>query len=292
MRIYLAGKMDAEYGSWRDAILPSRYDQELKRDVPGWVLLRDEDDPQWGGNDYRCSVPWPRTENRAVLRLHEYVGPYRTDLRGSWEWKHYGEFHGSKVAGQHGASNEDEDGLIVEECRQALARADLCFAYLNRPDCFGTLVEVGFAHARGVYTVLAIEPSAEWDDSDYWFIATMVDAVVGAGRPIDVGTEPVYPPPSGLLPHEAEAQRDAWRAWRDRRDAEGGRIAGLMREAIVRWTARSEKPAPLTLVQQDVTEPYMRALQESASSFSQIARWSADPRVRNEAQRMLRRITG
>ena len=34
------------------------------------------------------------------------------------------------------------------------------------------------------------------------------------------------------------------------------------------------------------------ALSESANAFAQIARWSSDPRVRAEAERMLRRIAG
>lgn len=293
MRVYLAGKIGKQYGAWRDAILPTRHDPEMGEDVPVWVLLSDADDPEWGNRHYRCSVPWPRAENRHVLGSHEYVGPYRTDLRGSWDWKHYGEFHGSKVAGQHGASSGAEDGLIVEECRQAIARSDLVFAYINRPDCFGTLVELGYAKALGIFTALAIEVGAEWDESDYWFVAHLVDAVIGAGKPIEVGEEPR---PTGIINGVTyrlnEMEQAAWADWYDRKILERQRIRGALKDAIVAWAARHEKAAPIALVPQDQTEPYIRALQEAANSLSQIARWSSDPRVRNEAQRMLKRIAG
>jgi hypothetical protein len=286
MRIYLAGKMDREHGAWRDAILPSRYDAVLKDQAPGWVLISDADNPAWGGRDYRCSMPWPVQPNRHVLNLHEYVGPYRTDLAGSWEWKHYGEFHGSKVIGQHGSSNGEEDGLIVQECSKAISRADLLFAYINRPDCFGTLVEIGMAKASGVFTVVAVEDDAEWDWSDYWFTVAAADAVIHPPAAVEIGPEPPMAP--GIRWHTAD---DAdWLGWSERKAAERTRVQGMLRDAIVLWTARPERPVQaLSVVPAPATHA---AFQEVARSFSQIARWSSDPRVRNEAERMLKRIAG
>lgn len=295
MKVYLAGKMDAEHGAWRDAVLSPRYDAKAKGEVPGWVLLRDADDPRWGTSDERCFVPWPRSENRLVCGLHEYVGPYRTDLVGSWEWKHYGEFHGSKVIGQHGGSNGEEDHLIVEACREAIAGADLFFAYINSPDCFGTLAEIGLARAHGVFTVVSVEEGSEWDWSDYWFVERLCDATVKAGEPIKVGTRPERPSSQ----REWHAPSSEWRAYEedmrgylDRRAAEHNRIVGMVKDAIVCWTARPERKAPVAMVRQAGPEQSHPALVESANAFALIARWSADPRVRDEAQRMLRRISG
>ena len=295
MKIYLAGKMDDEHGGWRDAVIPRRYEPKAKGEVPGWVLLRDADDPRWGTSDERCFVPWPRAENRLVCGLHEYVGPYRTELAGSWEWKHYGEFHGSKVIGQHGSSNGEEDQLIVEACRDAIARSDLFFAYINSPDCFGTLVEVGLARAYGAFTVVAIEQGSEWDWSDYWFVERLCDATVSAGEPIKVGSRPEAPSTHA----DWRSENPDWRAYHADMDgylarmgAEHKRIAGMVKDAIVCWTARPERKAPVAMVRQAGPEQPHPALVESASAFAQIARWSADPRVRDEAQRMLRRISG
>lgn len=295
MKVYLAGKMDDEHGAWRDAVVSDRYEAKAKGKVPGWVLLRDADDPRWGTSDERCFVPWPRSENRLVCGLHEYVGPYRTDIVGSWQWKHYGEFHGSKVVGQHGSSNGEEDGLIVEACRDAIARSDLFFAYINSPDCFGTLVEIGLARAYGVFTVVAIEEGAEWDWSDYWFVASLCDATVPTGEPIKVGGCPE--PPSSQRNWTApspewvayDADMDGYLA---RKDAEHKRIVGMVKDAIVCWTARPERKAPVAMVRQAAPEQSHAALSESANAFAQIARWSSDPRVRAEAERMLRRIAG
>lgn len=292
MKIYLAGKM-GELGGWRDAVLSPRYDAKAKGEVPGWVLLRDADDPRSGYSDYRCFVPWPRSENRLVCGLHEYVGPYRTDLVGSWEWKHYGEFHGSKVIGQHGGSNGEEDHLIVEACREAIARADLFFAYINSPDCFGTLVEIGLARAYGVFTVVSVEEGSEWDWSDYWFVERLCDATVKAGEPIKVGARPEAPSSrrdwSNPSP-EWSTYQDDLDAYFVRRDAEHKRIVGMVKDAIVCWTARPERKAPVAMVRQTGAISSNSVLVEAASAFAQIARWSADPRVRDEAQRMLRRF--
>jgi hypothetical protein len=46
------------------------------------------------------------------------------------------------------------------------------------------------------------------------------------------------------------------------------------------------------LVSQDDSRRLLAGLHEAANAFAQIGQWSADPRVRNEAQRMLRRIAG
>lgn len=285
MKIYLAGKMDREYGAWRDAVVGHRWDHGRQDEVPHWVLLRDGE-----YSEDRICAPWPKTPNTHVLGIHEYAGPYRTEMRSdNWEWKDLGEFHGSKVAGSHGQSNGDEDGLIVKECRDAIARSDLFVAYVNRPDCFGTLVELGLARALGVFTVLAVEDGAEWDWSDYWFAATM-SATVQVPDPVEVGSRPKRPDGAGYSREYAEEES----AWFDRREAERNRVRGLVRDAIVCWTARPEKPNPVvSLVRpEDDTARLLAALRDSANAFAQIGHWSADPRVRNEAQRMLKRLTG
>ena len=103
-----------------------------------------------------------------------------------------------------------------------------------------------------------------------------------------VGPEPTQADPNIW----DDAYLAARHEWDIRRGAENSRIRGVVRDAILLWTARPEKPSPVALVQHDEAEPYIRALQEAANSLAQIARWSADPRVRNEAQRMHRRLTG
>lgn len=290
MKVYLAGKMDEEYGSWRDALLEDySYDRKAQRH-PKWRLTADLEDRTWDGE--RVSTPWPTKPNAMVLGIHEYVGPYRTDVPAQGDWRDLGEFHGSTVQGSHGQSNGAEDPLIVQECLRALKRADFVFAYINRPDCFGTLVEIGVAKEAGAYVAVAVEEAATWDWSDYWFVERVADATIRVAPPVEIGPEPPYPPTTGLLPHEREALWSERYAWCDRRDREADRIRAALKDAIVAWTSRTPVQAPVSLVPHDDSQRLLAALTEAANSFAQIGRWSADPRVRDEAQRMLRRIAG
>jgi len=286
MKIYLAGKMNDEHGSWRDAVVGSSINRFAEADLPRWKLMRDVGLDGWNGE--RVCIPWPVVSNRFVLNVHDYTGPYRTDVKpDQLEWKNFGEFHGSVVQGCHGASNGEEDGLIVSQCIQAITRADMVFAYINSPDCFGTLVELGIARGMGIYTVAAFDDAAEWDWSDYWFVKNLVNATVTAPPSVSVGEKPELPELSTWASFDSEPMQE----WNKRRDAETARIRGMVLEAVLQWTARPDRPAPISLVRAEDTEPYIRAIQEAAQSFSQISRWSSDPRVRNEAQRMLKRIT-
>lgn len=261
MKVYLAGKMDLEYGSWRDAILGTVYDYDAQRPMPRWeaVANNDLDDVV---NGY-VKPEWPKAPNRHVLRLHDYVGPYRlTHVRAS-ESKWFGDFHGSSWKGQHGQMDPEEQQMIADECEAALRRADLVFAYINRPDCFGTLVEIGLARAFGKYVYVVFEDGAEWSWDDYWFVAFLADS---------------------------EAQQ--WDVLGDNPPADPGeRALAFFKDALIKWTGRPEQQRPLALVSQQ-PETALALVADAARSFSQIARWSADPRVRDEAQRMLKRIAG
>jgi hypothetical protein len=292
MRIYLAGKMDAAYGAWRDALLESEpSDYRDGRKAPYWELVSNS---QNGDIDLaQLGVcPWPAGPNRRVLGLHEYVGPYRTTYAPKIDSKYTGYFHGSTVTGQHGMSNFDDHAAILQECWKAIRRSELMVAYVNTPDCFGTFAEIGIAKALGVYVVGTFERDAEWEDSDYWFVEQLCDAVVRVPKPIVVGERPPDPLFAEMPREEWGLVYEAEKAWRTRHDAERHRLRGMLREAIVHWTARAEPVASAALVRQGDDDRVLHALRESASSFAQIARWSADPRVRNEAQRMLRRIAG
>lgn len=290
MKIYLAGKMDAKHGAWRDAILERQRDDYGQR-APYWERVVSSQEGDIDLADLGVP-PWPRTPNTRVLGLHDYVGPYRTTYTPEIDSKYTGYFHGSTVTGQHGQSNWNDHPAIVQECWKAINRADMFFAYINSPDCFGTLAEMGMAKARGVYVVGAFETDAEWEWSDYWFCGHLCDAVIRVPDPIVVGAEPPRPTWSTLRDDEWGTAHEVHAAWERRGDAETERIRGLMREAILQWTARPETPAPVALVKQDDSERLLYALREAAQSFSQISRWSADPRVRNEAARMLKRIAG
>lgn len=266
MKVYLAGKMDATHGAWRDGIIGKRYVPGAQRSFPSWELAR-KIDSDYDLDDLEV-LPWPKVPNTHVLGMHEYVGPYRWTFAPVEPMnKHLGYFHGSEGYGNHGYDMSDDRGRrrIVEECTDAIGRSDLVFVYLNSPDCFGTLAEIGMAKAMGKFVYVAIEHAAEWEGTDYWFIEEMADAYCHLMSMDDDGRAAECP---------------------------GDRIRSIFKDAIVAWTARDERPAPVALVRQDDSERLLYALREAAQSFSQISRWSADPRVRDEAHRMLKRIAG
>lgn len=265
MRIYLAGKIDDEYGAWRTGLVGSRYHPGAKRMLPHWLLPRSIDEDYDSGDlDIQ---PWPTIQNRLVLGIHEYVGPYRWIFAPvTPEGKHLGYFHGSAGYGNHGydMANDEDREAIVAACLGAINRADLVFAYINRPDCFGTIAEIGMAKALGKFVFIAIADGSWWEGPDYWFIEEL-----GSSTRV-------------LHDHLDEGQHAS----------ESARVRSVFKDAIVAWTGRPERLAPVSLVHPDHDERFLHILREVAASFSQIARWSADPRVREEATRMLRRIAG
>jgi hypothetical protein len=69
--------------------------------------------------------------------------------------------------------NSEFDGVhqeVTNLCMAAVKKADILFCYIDSLDCFGTLVEVGFAIAHNVPVIIAFAPSvASPVDNDFWF---------------------------------------------------------------------------------------------------------------------------
>jgi nucleoside 2-deoxyribosyltransferase len=97
----------------------------------------------------------------AVLRL--YLAGKMTDwrdsldLRGHWQTgphetskAHNITYHGSDLNGEQ---------EVVASCREGIEDADCVFCWVDSLDCYGTLLEVGYARARGKRVVLAFHPS-------------------------------------------------------------------------------------------------------------------------------------
>lgn len=91
--------------------------------------------------------------------------------------------HGCNHApGSHGATagfDHDESPYspqdVIENNMAALASADLVFAYITAPDCYGTLMEIGWALAKGKRVVLAFPPG--FDTREFWYVSGQCAAV-------------------------------------------------------------------------------------------------------------------
>lgn len=251
LNVYLAGKMDEKQGGWRDGLLGREYIGHH-----GWMQrweLYLGPIPDSHDIDGPPPPPWPMKPNTWVLNIHNYVGPYRTTVDDAL--KNKGDFHGTEWVGQHGWMDPAICNHIVSSCLIAIRRADVVFAYLNAPDCFGTLVEIGYARALGKFVYVAVDDDAEWHGSDYWF----ADLLASGERR---GTE----------------EESAIREEKD----PGLRVRRHFLEALAQYTAEPPRSNPVQLVQ--------TARNELADSFTNIAKWTSDPRVRGEAQRMLKRL--
>lgn len=127
---------------------------------------------------------WPVLEE-AVLLTHHYVGPYFIRL---WDgidvdikmFDDEGD-HGAglswikaKRSGSHLPRTD-----IVHQCLDAIKKADVLFAWIDQPDCYGTLVEVGYAKALGK-VILAAGPRMF---RDMWFVYESAQETVFGAPP-------------------------------------------------------------------------------------------------------------
>jgi hypothetical protein len=137
LRIYLAGKISKS--CWRHSIVA-----DLRNALPDLVTC-----PTGGAEP----IPeWPILR-QAVFGEHHYVGPFFASCD-------HGCFHGEDShgigaqaelphpVGHHGA-NLSASAVVVRRCMEAVSKADLIFAWIDCLDCYGTVTEIGHAHALG-----------------------------------------------------------------------------------------------------------------------------------------------
>lgn len=246
MNIYLAGKVDEKFGAWRNEILGSRYEPcSAHRDCrrfPQWILLVE----RVASGEFVEWRPWQPIPN-SVLGIHTYTGPFRQVLRQGEDMEHLGVFHGTTTEGMHGMTDPAMRRDIVFQAQRAIERSDVVFAYINSPDAYGTVAEIGYAAALGKFVAVVVDESAWFDWDDFWFVGDLA------------GWDAVF------YDHD--------------RDGGGKSISTFLKDALVAYGIW-EQPRMLQSPRES------RALVEAAESFGQITRWTSDPRVRSEASRM------
>lgn len=76
---------------------------------------------------------------------------------------------------------------VANLCLGAVAKADLLFCYIDSSDCFGTLVEIGYALAHNVPVVIAFAPDvASAGDNDFWFASVKTSQVIYSVNKLDL----------------------------------------------------------------------------------------------------------
>ena len=97
-----------------------------------------------------------------------YVGPYAFSCdHGCY---HYEGTHGLAIGrascvGYLGQDGETEGGIrrpdAVKRCLSGIDNCDFVVCYISSPDCYGTLVELGYASARNKPILLFVHPSLQ-----------------------------------------------------------------------------------------------------------------------------------
>lgn len=131
-----------------------------KIDVKDWrhMLVRDLAEVQ---EKIDPSQGWPVLEN-AIHGIHSYVGPYFKNL----------------------SQQEKAEGKVAKThrlCLEAVDKADLIYAWVDDLTCYASLFELGYAHAKGKYTVVCYPP--DFDRAELWFTSCCSDLVIEAAAP-------------------------------------------------------------------------------------------------------------
>lgn len=181
-KVYLAGKVDDWRGGWREYILGFAPNQMgLFAERAALVEYADGYWPFWDGDDFTYTGPWfvengnhgigqgdgshgvlRRRKEKQRLDACELSGKIITPSHittyahngddGTFEIKETNPYAGLDVAEAIVWQDTGEEYHASDVSRKCLAAIDCCdivFAYINSPDCHGTLIELGYARARG-----------------------------------------------------------------------------------------------------------------------------------------------
>lgn len=140
MKIYLAGKI--AWNDYRHGLIP---------------CLRDVD----GDNYLSTDSEWPILE-RVIFGRHDYVGPYAIGCD-------HGCYHGPNTHGYGIGCGGKPTQIVSTLCKKAIDISDIVFAWIDAPDAYGTIFEIGYAIAKGKNVFLAIKKDLKCR-RDMWFI--------------------------------------------------------------------------------------------------------------------------
>lgn len=76
--------------------------------------------------------------------------------------------------------------IVFNNCKRAIQRSDVFFLWVNEFDCYGSLVELGWASAVNKYIVIAHKP--EFNFIDMWFAFRCANKVIMADSPYEAFT--------------------------------------------------------------------------------------------------------
>jgi uracil-DNA glycosylase family 4 len=167
--VYLAGKITGT--AWRDEILPnwSSSCEVSQNDEAAWQTVLD------------C-VPLP--DGRTL----DYAGPYWRDIYGGHSWHDMRGHPHAYVTASAGRSD------LKIEIMFALLRANLLFAWIDSPDCYGTIAEISYRRgwSAGLSAIgeqktaeIIIVIASPRPMQDLWLAHSMADITILATTPAE-----------------------------------------------------------------------------------------------------------
>ena len=180
---YLAGKITGS--TWRDEIVPW-WSLENHSSTYSQAYFGYEEDNSWAVVPNVCTV-------LDGVSLH-YSGPWWRDQLCHGTSLESGFPHGYAEP-SHDGSGKDKDSDVVRNLQRetaiaasrAIISAQMLFAWIDSQDCFGTLVEIGYAKGLGKVVVVAF--SEDIDAAELWFARSAADYSVTAKSAGDAWAE-------------------------------------------------------------------------------------------------------
>jgi hypothetical protein len=114
--------------------------------------------------------------HEAIFDTHHYSGPYFANCGHGCNYRddQHG-WIGSGATFKHGGEESSARETLIANCLTAINRADVLFAWIDSPDCYGTVAEIGYA--KGVGKRVYVTGPRYF--RDMWFLYEMADDFMG-----------------------------------------------------------------------------------------------------------------
>lgn len=207
-RVYLAGKIGKN--DWRHDVV-SGLRGAWGEDLVGGAALTDQE-------------PWPVLAGAVLNGRADYVGPYFVSCdHGCTHNARSHAVEGGCVTLAETRNEYTNKVQIFSRCLLSILSADLVMGWINSPDCYGTLVELGFAAAHGKPVVVGFDQNELGDlVDDFWFLQQLASndgvAMFKHHGPADL-LEAAIPTPAPVVELESEAERRFWSAYQELKPA-------------------------------------------------------------------------
>lgn len=162
--VYLAGRFHNP--DWRASLTHPSF---LFRDMSNRAIERADA----GHGEILHDRMWHRQSHALLGALH-YVGPFYVSLESGEHDMPRSHSHADSVTPEPDGGHcvaptydaTQRRSIVAGLCLDAIRECDLVFAWIDSPDCYGTIAELGYAHAHGKEIWIAGPESL----ADLWFV--------------------------------------------------------------------------------------------------------------------------